>query len=114
MAETTGGANPDKIAVMGGSYGGYMTMAAITLYPDLFAAAVNTVGIVNWETFLKNTGYRRRQREVEYGMLDKDIDFLRRISPIAKVDKIKTPLFVIHGKKIRACHTPKPNRLSRL
>ncbi len=97
--KTQGGADPKRIAVMGGSYGGYMTMAAITLYPELFAAAVNTVGIVNWETFLKNTsGYRRRQREVEYGMLDKDIDFLRRISPIAKVDKIKTPLFVIHGK----------------
>lgn len=96
---SSGGADPKRIAVMGGSYGGYMTMAAITLYPDLWAAAVNTVGIVNWETFLKNTsGYRRRQREVEYGMLDKDIDFLRRISPIAKIDKIKTPLFVIHGK----------------
>lgn len=94
-----GGADSKKIAVMGGSYGGYMTMAAITLYPDLWAAAVNTVGIVNWETFLKNTsGYRRRQREVEYGMLDKDIEFLRSISPMAKVDKIKTPLFVIHGK----------------
>jgi dipeptidyl aminopeptidase/acylaminoacyl peptidase len=93
------GADPKRIAVMGGSYGGYMTMAAITLYPELFAAAVNTVGIVNWETFLKNTsGYRRRQREVEYGMLDKDIEFLRRISPMAKVDRIKTPLFVIHGK----------------
>jgi dipeptidyl aminopeptidase/acylaminoacyl peptidase len=97
--KTSGGADPKRIAVMGGSYGGYMTMAAITLYPELFAAAVNTVGIVNWETFLKNTsGYRRRQREVEYGMLDKDIDFLRRISPMAKVDRIKTPLFVIHGK----------------
>ncbi|HEX8249677.1 MAG TPA: S9 family peptidase [Pyrinomonadaceae bacterium] len=97
--KTSGGADPKRIAVMGGSYGGYMTMAAITLYPELWAAAVNTVGIVNWETFLKNTsGYRRRQREVEYGMLDKDIEFLRRISPIAKVDKIKTPLFVIHGK----------------
>ncbi len=97
--KTNGGADGKRIAVTGGSYGGYMTMAAITLYPDLFAAAVNTVGIVNWETFLKNTsGYRRRQREVEYGMLDKDIDFLRSISPIAKVDKIKTPLFVIHGK----------------
>ena len=97
--KTSGGADPKRIAVMGGSYGGYMTMAAVTLYPELFAAAVNTVGIVNWETFLKNTsGYRRRQREVEYGMLDKDIDFLRRISPIARVDKIKTPLFVIHGK----------------
>jgi dipeptidyl aminopeptidase/acylaminoacyl peptidase len=97
--KTQGGADAKRIAVMGGSYGGYMTMAAVTLYPELWAAAVNTVGIVNWETFLKNTsGYRRRQREVEYGMLDKDIDFLRRISPLAKVDKIKTPLFVIHGK----------------
>lgn len=97
--KTSGDADAKRIAVMGGSYGGYMTMAAVTLYPDLWAAAVNTVGIVNWETFLKNTsGYRRRQREVEYGMLDKNIDFLRRISPLAKVDKIKTPLFVIHGK----------------
>lgn len=97
--KTSGGADEKRIAVMGGSYGGYMTMAAITLYPELFAAAVNTVGIVNWETFLKNTsGYRRRQREVEYGFLDKDIEFLRSISPIAKVDRIKTPLFVIHGK----------------
>lgn len=97
--KTSGGADAKRIAVMGGSYGGYMTMAAITLYPELWAAAVNTVGIVNWETFLKNTsGYRRRQREVEYGMLDKDLDFLKSISPIAKIDKIKTPLFVIHGK----------------
>ncbi len=95
-----GAADPKRIAVIGGSYGGYMTMAAITLYPDLFAAAVNTVGIVNWETFLRNTsGYRRRQREVEYGRLDKDLEFLRRTSPISKVDRIKTPLMVIHGKR---------------
>lgn len=88
-----------RIAVIGGSYGGYMTMAAITLYPDLWAAAVGTVAITNWETFLQNTsGYRRRQREVEYGRLDRDIDFLRRISPIRKIDQIKTPLFVISGK----------------
>lgn len=94
-----GGADRKRIAVMGGSYGGYMTMAAITLYPDLWAAAVNTVGIVNWETFLQNTsGYRRRQREVEYGRLDRNIDFLRSISPIKKIDRIKAPLFVIHGK----------------
>jgi dipeptidyl aminopeptidase/acylaminoacyl peptidase len=96
---TKGGGDPKRIAVMGGSYGGYMTMAAITLYPDLWAAAVNTVGIVNWETFLQNTsGYRRRAREVEYGRLDRDIDFLRRISPIKRIDQIRTPLFVIHGK----------------
>ncbi len=97
--KTKGGADSKRIAVTGGSYGGYMTLAAITLYPELWAAAVNTVGIVNWETFLRNTSsYRRRQREVEYGMLDRDIDFLRAISPIRKIDRIKTPLFVIHGK----------------
>jgi dipeptidyl aminopeptidase/acylaminoacyl peptidase len=97
--KTKGGADPKRIAVMGGSYGGYMTMAAITLYPDLWAAAVGTVAITNWETFLQNTsGYRRRQREVEYGRLDRDIDFLRRISPIRKIDRIRTPLFVISGR----------------
>lgn len=97
--KTKGGADPKKVAVMGGSYGGYMTMAAITLYPDLWAAAVASVAITNWETFLTNTSsYRRRQREVEYGRLDKDIEFLRRISPIRKIDRIKTPLFVISGR----------------
>ncbi len=97
--KTQGGADPKRIAVMGGSYGGYMTLAAVTLYPELWAAAVDTVGIANWESFLKNTsGYRRRQREVEYGRLDQDLDFLRSISPLAKVDRIRAPLFVIHGK----------------
>jgi dipeptidyl aminopeptidase/acylaminoacyl peptidase len=97
--KTKGSADPKRIAVMGGSYGGYMTMAAITLYPELWAAAVGTVAITNWETFLQNTsGYRRRQREVEYGRLDRDIDFLRSISPIRKMDRIKAPLFVISGR----------------
>jgi dipeptidyl aminopeptidase/acylaminoacyl peptidase len=97
--KSKGGADPKRIAVMGGSYGGYMTLAAITLYPDLWAAAVDTVGIANWESFLNNTsGYRRRQREVEYGRLDRDIDFLREISPLRRVDRIKTPLFVIAGR----------------
>ncbi|HKS27568.1 MAG TPA: S9 family peptidase [Pyrinomonadaceae bacterium] len=97
--KTQGGADPRRIAVMGGSYGGYMTLAAITLYPDLWAAAVDTVGIANFESFLKNTsGYRRKLREVEYGSLERDLDFLRSISPLYRVDKIRTPLFVIHGK----------------
>lgn len=97
--KTSGGADAKRIGIMGGSYGGYATLAAITLYPDLFAAAIDTVGIANWESFFKNTsGYRKRQREVEYGMADKDAEFLRSISPLNKADKIKTPLFVIAGK----------------
>jgi dipeptidyl aminopeptidase/acylaminoacyl peptidase len=94
-----GGADARRIAVMGGSYGGYMTLAAITLYPDLWAAAVDTVGIANFESFLKNTsGYRRKLREVEYGTLKNDLDFLRSISPLNRVAQIKTPLMVIQGK----------------
>ncbi len=97
--KANGGADPKRIAVMGGSYGGYMTLAAITLYPDLWAAAVDTVGIANFESFLKNTsGYRRKLREVEYGTLERDLEFLKSISPLYKVDRIKAPLMVIHGK----------------
>jgi dipeptidyl aminopeptidase/acylaminoacyl peptidase len=97
--KTSGGADARRIAVMGGSYGGYMTLAAITLYPELWAAAVDTVGIANFESFLKNTsGYRRKLREVEYGTLERDLDFLKSISPLYKVNQIKTPLMVIHGK----------------
>lgn len=97
--KTQGGADPQRIAVMGGSYGGYMTLAAITLYPDIWSAAVDTVGIANFESFLKNTsGYRRKLREVEYGSLERDMDFLRSISPLSKVARIKTPLMVIQGK----------------
>ncbi|HEX8142148.1 MAG TPA: S9 family peptidase [Pyrinomonadaceae bacterium] len=97
--KTQGGADPQRIAVMGGSYGGYMTLAAITLYPDIWSAAVDTVGIANFESFLQNTsGYRRKLREVEYGSLERDREFLRAISPLSKVARIRTPLMVIQGK----------------
>ena len=93
-----GDADPDRIAVMGGSYGGFMVLACITEYPDLWAAAVNRVGIANFITFLENTGpWRRHLREAEYGSLEDDYEFLESISPIHKADQIETPLFVIHG-----------------
>lgn len=97
--KTSGGADPRRIAVMGGSYGGYMTLAAITLYPDLWAAAIEMYGISNFETNLRNTsGYRRKQREREYGTLANDLEFLRSVSPIYKVNRIKAPLLVFQGK----------------
>jgi dipeptidyl aminopeptidase/acylaminoacyl peptidase len=94
----SGRIDPKRMAVFGGSYGGFMVLAAITIYPDLYAAAIDVVGIANWVTFLERTGaYRRAAREAEYGSLDRDRDFLESISPIHQVDKIKTPLMVIHG-----------------
>jgi dipeptidyl aminopeptidase/acylaminoacyl peptidase len=90
--------SPDRLAIKGGSYGGYAVMAAITEYPDLFAAGIEEIGIVNFVTFLENTrAYRRKLRESEYGPLT-DREFLKSISPIHKVDKIKAALLVIHGE----------------
>ncbi len=86
------------IGIRGGSYGGYVVLGMITEYPDLFAAAMNSVGIANFQTFLENTqAYRRKNREAEYGPLS-DPDLLREISPIHKADQIRTPLYVIHGE----------------
>ena len=94
----SGIADPKRIAVMGGSYGGFMVLAAITTYPDLWAAAVDIVGIANFVTFLENTGpWRRKLREAEYGSLEQDREFLEQISPIHRVDRISSPLFVVHG-----------------
>jgi len=88
-----------RIAVMGGSYGGFMVLAALTEYPELWTAGVDFVGIANLVTFLENTGsYRRSLREPEYGSLERDREFLESISPIHKAGKITAPLMVVHGK----------------
>jgi len=93
------GRGHERIAVMGGSYGGFMVLAAMTEYPELWSAGVDIVGIANFVTFLENTGsYRRALREPEYGSLEKDQEFLQSISPIHKADRIAAPLMVIHGK----------------
>ena len=90
--------DPGRVVAMGGSYGGFMVLAALTEYPDLWAAGVDVVGIANFVTFLENTGsWRRELREAEYGSLDTDREFLESISPINNVDRIDAPLFVLHG-----------------
>jgi len=94
----SGEADSGRIAIYGRSYGGFMVLAAITTYPDLWAAAIDVVGIANWVTFLENTSiWRRAHREKEYGSLEDDRDFLKTISPIHKVDSIQCPLLVVHG-----------------
>lgn len=87
-----------RVAIMGGSYGGYMTLAQVAFHPELYAAAVDIVGFSNFETFLKNTGpWRRKLRIAEYGDPEKDKEFLYRLSPIHKVGDIRAPLMVIQG-----------------
>jgi dipeptidyl aminopeptidase/acylaminoacyl peptidase len=87
-----------RVAVTGASYGGYMSLAALAFSPELWAAGIATVGISSLLTFLENTSpYRRRFREVEYGFLDTDRDFLMAASPITRVDDMRAPLMLVHG-----------------
>ncbi len=91
----------DRILVTGGSYGGYMSLAAAVTYGDRIRGAINIVGISNFVSFLERTeGYRRDLRRVEYGdeREPKMREFLTKISPLTQADRITKPLFVIHGK----------------
>lgn len=92
------GVDQSRIALYGGSYGGYMVLAGLTFYPDLWAAGVDIVGMSSLVTFLQNTSaYRRVYREREYGRLKEDYDVLQAASPLPIIDRITAPLFVIHG-----------------
>jgi dipeptidyl aminopeptidase/acylaminoacyl peptidase len=92
-------AEKGKVAVIGGSYGGFMVLSALSTYPEWFGAGVDIVGIANFVTFLEETGpWRRALREAEYGRLDQDREFLESISPIRHAAKITAPLLVVHGR----------------
>ncbi|MFC7671202.1 alpha/beta hydrolase family protein [Hymenobacter humi] len=95
---TTGIAKKGALGIMGGSYGGYMVMAGVTQYPDMFAAGANLFGVVNFETFFKHTEpWMAAISTVEYGDPATQAAMLRDLSPIHKADLIKTPLLVEHG-----------------
>ena len=91
----------ERIAVMGGSYGGYMTLASMVHFSDRLRCGVDVVGISSFITFLKNTqDYRRDLRRVEYGD-ERDpamAAHLDKISPLTSVKKIGKPLFVVQGR----------------
>ena len=93
-----GDADPKRIGIMGGSYGGYMVMAGLTEYPDLFAAGANLFGVVNFETFFAHTEpWMAAISTIEYGDPETEAELLRRLSPIHKIDRVTAPTIVLHG-----------------
>jgi dipeptidyl aminopeptidase/acylaminoacyl peptidase len=91
--------DPDRCALYGRSYGGYMTLSGLVRHPDRWAAGVSVVGIANLVTFLEHTaGYRRAWREREYGSLADDRALLEQLSPITHVDRLRAPLMIVHGR----------------
>lgn len=99
--ETQPDLDAERIMVMGGSYGGFMTLAVATNYASRIRCAVDIVGISNLATFLKNTeDYRRDLRRAEYGdeRDPKMRAFMEKIAAVNNAHKITKPLFVIQGK----------------
>ncbi|MBV9998432.1 MAG: S9 family peptidase [Verrucomicrobia bacterium] len=96
-------ANPKRIAIYGGSYGGYATLEGLVKTPDLYAAGVDYVGVSNLFTFLKTIPpYWKPQLDMMYAMVgnpDQDKEWFRQHSPALNADRIKAPLFVAQGAK---------------
>jgi dipeptidyl aminopeptidase/acylaminoacyl peptidase len=99
--ETQPDLDASRIGVYGGSYGGYMALAAAVHYSDRLNAVVDNVGISNFVTFLENTkDYRRDLRRQEYGdeRDPKMRAYLEKISPLNNVERIDVPMFIIQGQ----------------
>ncbi len=95
---SSGTSKKGALGIMGGSYGGYMVMAGVTEYPDMFAAGANLFGVVNFETFFKKTEpWMAAISKIEYGDPETEAEMLKQLSPIHKAALIKTPLLVQHG-----------------
>lgn len=99
-----GYADPDRVAVMGGSYGGYAALVGVTFTPDVFAAAVDVVGISNLANFMRSQPeYLQRDLACNWYLYvgdpadpQQEADMLAR-SPISHVDQVRTPLMIIQG-----------------
>ena len=95
---SNGIADPKRLGIMGGSYGGYMVMAGLAEYPEMFAAGANLFGVVNFETFFKHTEpWMAAISTIEYGDPQTQNEMLKKLSPIHRVDKVKAATIVLHG-----------------
>lgn len=94
-------ADPKRVAIYGGSYGGYATLAGVTFTPNLYACAIDYVGVSNLFTFMNTIPpYWKPYLDMMYEMVGnpaKDKDAMYEASPVFHIDKIKCPLFVIQG-----------------
>src|SRR5690606_27148755 len=99
--ETQPGLDENRVAVYGGSYGGYMVLASAVHFSNRLRAAVDVVGISNFVTFLENTqSYRRDLRRAEYGDEREPAmrAHLEKISPLNNVDRIRVPTLIVQGQ----------------
>lgn len=95
----TGVSDPERVGVMGRSYGGYLTLAALVNHPELFAVGIDVCGMADFETFFARTEPWIADAAVgEYGHPIHDRNLLRELSPVHRMEHLRAPLLVIHGK----------------
>ncbi len=97
-------ADPERIAIFGGSFGGYMALCGLTFTPDLYKCAISFAGVYDWVAMFDQLK-RKKYRNYSYDLLkpwfgdpQKDKDIIRGISPINYVDQIKVPVLIVHGR----------------
>ncbi|MEV5885213.1 prolyl oligopeptidase family serine peptidase [Streptomyces sp. NPDC052020] len=92
-------ADPRRLAVMGRSYGGYLTMASLVWHPDLFRTGVAVCGMSDFATFFAGTEpWIAQSAAHKYGHPERDRDLLRALSPMSRVDELRAPVLAVHGE----------------
>ncbi|GAA2604065.1 S9 family peptidase [Paractinoplanes durhamensis] len=95
----TGVADESRIGCMGRSYGGYLTLAALTRFPDLFAVGIDVCGMSNFSTFYQHTEPWIAAAAVsKYGDPVTDAALLADLSPMTRIDRLQAPLMIVHGE----------------
>lgn len=97
-------ADREKIGIYGASYGGFMSMIALTKYPDVWAAGVTMVGFFNWKTeYETEREYLKYYDANKVGTPESNPEFYYDRSPINFIDRIKAPVLILHGAKDPRC-----------
>jgi dipeptidyl aminopeptidase/acylaminoacyl peptidase len=112
-----GTANPKKIAIFGGGFGGFSALYGVSSHPELYNCAIVQYGLINFFTYIKDVPpYLKPRLQMIYEMIgnpEKDADQLRAISPVFHTDKIKAPLLIFQGAKDESANISELNQFVR-
>ncbi|MGI8604000.1 MAG: alpha/beta hydrolase family protein [Verrucomicrobiales bacterium] len=108
-------ADPRRVGISGGSYGGYATLAGLAFSPELYACGVDYVGVANLLTFMNTIPpYWEQERQQMYAMVgdpEKDLELMKAASPALQAEKIKAPLLVAQGKNDARVNIAESNQM---
>jgi dipeptidyl aminopeptidase/acylaminoacyl peptidase len=115
---TTGLVDPGRVAIMGGSFGGYLAVSGVTFENGLYRCAITECGVFDWERFIKSKSDVARPGEYqlltdEIGKPGRDDRYLERISPLEHADQIHVPVLIAHGTEDNVVDVAQSKRLAR-